>query len=71
MIRPDERATKALANVVQHYPEVVEWIAAWRMHELQRLPYAINNPTLFQGRCQVLDELIAVVKQAPVSAAKA
>jgi hypothetical protein len=49
----------------------VEWMNAWRMHELQRLPYAINNPTLFQGRCQVLDELIAVVKQAPVSAAKA
>ena len=71
MIRPDERTMKALTNVVQHYPEVVDWISAWRMHELHRLPYAINNPTLSQGRCQVLDELFAVVKQAPVSAAKA
>lgn len=71
MIRPDERTTRALANVVQHHPEVVEWIAAWRMHELHRLPQAINNPALFQGRCQVLDELYAIVKQAPASAAKA
>ena len=71
MIRPDERTTKALANVAQHYPEVVDWISAWRMHELHRLPYSTNHPTLFQGRCQVLDELYAVVKQAPVSAAKA
>lgn len=70
MIRPDERTTKALANVAQHYPEVVNWISAWRMHELQRLPHAINNPALYQGRCQVLDELFALVKQAPVSAAK-
>ena len=70
MTRPDERTMKALANVAQHYPEVVAWISAWRMQELHRVPHAINNPTLFQGRCQVLDELYAIVKQAPVSAAK-
>ncbi len=71
MIRPDERTAKALAGMVRNHPEVVEWISAWRMHELQRLPYASNHPTLFQGRCQVLDELLAVVKQAPGSTAKA
>jgi hypothetical protein len=70
MIRPDPRTMKALAIVARQHPEVLEWMRAWRDHELKRLPYATNHAALFQGRCQVLDDLVSVVQEAPVSTAK-
>lgn len=70
MIKPDPKVVKAMANVVRQYPELLEWIAGWRQHELDQLPHAVNQPTLFQGRCQVLGELERFAKEAPQLAAK-
>ena len=39
-------------------------------HELETLPSAINQPAVFQGRCQVLGELYKFAKEAPALAAK-
>ena len=70
MIKPEPQVVKALANVVRQYPELLEWIGEWRMHELEQLPSAVNNPTVYQGRCQVLSELYKLAKDAPSLAAK-
>lgn len=70
MIRPDEKTVKAMALAVRQYPEILEYIAAWRTHELEQLPQAINNAALMQGRCQVLGELYKLVKESPELAAK-
>jgi hypothetical protein len=39
-------------------------------HEMKRLPYAVESPAVFQGRCQMLVELIEFAKEAPAIAAK-
>lgn len=70
MIRPDERTVKAFALAVRQFPEILEYLAAWRTHELEQLPNAINNAALMQGRCQVLGELYKLVKESPELAAK-
>lgn len=70
MIRPDEPVIKALAICVRQYPEILEWLANWRSHELDQLPSAVNNPAVYQGRCQVLGELYKFAKDAPALAAK-
>ncbi len=70
MIRPDDKTVKALAIAVRQYPEILEYIAAWRTHELEQLPHAVNNAALMQGRCQVLGELYKLVKESPELAAK-
>lgn len=69
MIRPSPEVVKALAITVRNYPELLGWLTEWRTHELENLPHAINNPTLMQGRCQVLGELYKLVKEAPDMAA--
>jgi len=70
MIRPDEKTVKAFAIAVRQFPEILEFIAAWRMHELEQLPSAVNNAALMQGRCQVLGELYKLAKESPELAAK-
>jgi hypothetical protein len=70
MIRPDERTVKAFALAVRQFPEILEYLAAWRTHELEQLPNAINNAALMQGRCQVLGELYRLAKESPELAAK-
>lgn len=70
MIRPDEPVIKALASAVRQHPEILEWLSAWRSHELDQLPSAVNNPAVYQGRCQVLGELYKLAKDAPALAAK-
>ena len=37
MIRPDPKVIKAVAMVVRQYPEVLEHLEQWRMHELEYL----------------------------------
>jgi hypothetical protein len=39
-------------------------------HEMKRLPYAVDNPAVFQGRCQMMVELIEFAKNTPAIAAK-
>lgn len=70
MIKPDPRIVKTVAAVVRQHPELLEWIGEWRTHELDQLPNAINNPAVYQGRCQVLGELYKFAKDAPSLAAK-
>jgi hypothetical protein len=70
MMRPDPKVIKALAVTVRQYPEILDFLKDWRMHELEQLPQAVNNPALQQGRCQVLGELYKFAKEAPDMAAK-
>jgi len=70
MIRPDPKVIKAVALAVRQYPEILNYLEEWRMHELEMLPNAINNPAVSQGRCQVLGELYRFAKDAPSIAAK-
>lgn len=70
MIKPDPQIVKSVAAVVRQHPELLEWIGEWRTHELDQLPNAINNPAVYQGRCQVLGELYKFAKDAPSLAAK-
>lgn len=70
MIKPEPHVIKALAAVARTHPDVLEWLERWRMTELDRLPQAIATPALFQGRCQVLNEITDLVRSAPDLAAK-
>ena len=70
MIKPEPQVIKALALTVRQHPEILEWLEQWEMHELRRLPSAVNHPAVFQGRCQVLGEVVSLAKEAPALAAK-
>jgi hypothetical protein len=70
VIRPDPKVVKAFAVTVRQYPEILEFLKDWRMHELENLPHALSNPTVSQGRCQVLGELYKLAQEAPEIAAK-
>ncbi len=70
MVRPNPQVVKAMAATVRQYPELLEWLEDWRMHELENLPNALNNPAASQGRCQVLGELYKFAKESPEVAAK-
>lgn len=70
MIKPEPRVIAALAATSRQFPDILEWLEAWYMQELRRLPDAVNNPAVFQGRCQVLGEVYDLVKQSPALAAK-
>lgn len=70
MIRPEPRVVKAFAQMIRQYPEILEFIHAWRMHELENLPSAVNHTAVSQGRCQVLGELHTFAKNSPEMAAK-
>jgi len=70
MIRPEPRVVKAVAQMVRQYPEILEFIQAWRMHELENLPSAVNHAAVSQGRCQVLGEIASLAEEAPALAAK-
>lgn len=70
MIRPSPEVVHALARTVRQFPELMDWIEGWYQHELQQLPDAVNNPAVYQGRCQVLGELYKLAKDSPALAAK-
>jgi hypothetical protein len=55
--------------VTQH-PEVLEWLQGALGEELKRLPWAVTNPALSQGRAQALTEIVEFAKQSPAIAAK-
>jgi hypothetical protein len=69
-MRPTPQQIQMLARVTRQYPEFVEWLDAVRTQELDSLPYVVNNPALAQGRCQVLTEILKLVKDAPNLAAR-
>lgn len=70
MIKPEPQVIKGLAMAVRQHPEVMEWLETVLAHEIKRLPYAVENPAVFQGRCQMLVELVEFATQAPGIAAK-
>ena len=70
MIPPPDEAMRALAALAQQHPALLEWLRSWRTAELDRLPSALVNPALFQGRCQVLGEFVKLVESAPAVVAK-
>lgn len=49
---------KELAEAIKQYPEILKWLGEKLSNELERLPYAVNNTGVYQGRCQMLMELI-------------
>ena len=70
MIRPDPQVIKALAATVRQYPVLLDWLREWEMSELRRLPSAVDNTGIYQGRCQVLGELTKFATDAPNIAAE-
>jgi hypothetical protein len=70
MIKPEPQVIRGLANAVRQHPELLVWMEGVLAHEMKRLPYAVENPAVFQGRCQMMTELIEFAKQSPAMAAK-
>ena len=70
MIKPEPHIIKGLAQAVRQHPELLVWMEGVLAHEMKRLPYAIDNPAVFQGRCQIVTELIEFAKNTPAIAAK-
>ena len=70
MIKPAPQVIKGLAMAVRQHPELLTWMEGVYTHEMKRLPYAIDNPAVFQGRCQMMGELIEFAKESPAVAAK-
>jgi hypothetical protein len=70
MIKPEPQVIKGLAQAVRQHPELLVWMEGVLAHELKRLPYAVDNPAVFQGRCQIVVELIEFAKNTPAMAAK-
>lgn len=69
MIRAEPQVIKALAASVRQHPILLDWLREWEMYELRRLPHAVDNTGIFQGRCQALGELIKFATDAPNLAA--
>lgn len=67
MIRPDPKQIKAIAMIAKQFPDLLEYLEMWRLHELETLPSVTNNVALQQGRCQVLGEIVKLVKEAPTN----
>lgn len=65
MIRPNKQILQKLANLMQHNNDIVSWLEQVYNIELERLPYAGENLAVMQGRCQVLGELVKLIKEAP------
>lgn len=70
MIKPEPHVIKGLAQAVRQHPEVLAWMEGVLAHEMKRLPYAVENSAVFQGRCQMMVELVEFAKEAPAVAAK-
>ncbi len=70
MIKPEPQVIRGLANAVRQHPELLVWMEGVLAQEMKRLPYAVENPAVFQGRCQMMTELIEFAKQSPAMAAK-
>jgi hypothetical protein len=69
MIRPDPQVVKAFGATVRQFPVLLDWLREWEMQELRRLPSVVDNTGIFQGRCQVLGELVKFASDAPNLAA--
>lgn len=69
-MRPNPKQLEAFAHVTRHNRDVVEFLVQWKDDELARLPQAVSNTGIFQGRCQVLQELVKLLQEAQNPVAK-
>jgi hypothetical protein len=70
MIKPAPQIIQGLALAVRQHPELLAWLDGVYAHEMKRLPWAVENAAVFQGRCQMLVELLEFAKESPNLAAK-
>lgn len=70
MKRPDPQQLEALSHMARHNRDVVEFLVEWKERELNQLPSAVTNTGIFQGRCQVLQELVQLLQEAQNPVAK-
>ena len=69
MIRLEGEQIQALVQVGNQV-RFVQLLKDWKDQELGLLPQRMQNVAVFQGRCQVLDELIKAIETAPDLMAK-
>ena len=50
--------------------DILNFLEQWHKHELEQLPNVTQNVALAQGRCQVLKELVELIKKSPDYTAK-
>lgn len=70
MIPLDPKIVHGVAAAVRQHPEVLLWLEAVVSHEVKRLPYAVEHVGVFQGRCQMANELLSYAKGSPDVAAR-
>lgn len=56
-MKPSADQLGFLRKMARQFPEFTEYVAQWRMKELEALPYAKDNLNMQQGRVQTLTEL--------------
>lgn len=69
-MNPDPRTMVSIANTVATHPDILSWLRAWKEAELSRLPRVVENTAIYQGRCQVLQELEKLLAEARDHAAR-
>jgi hypothetical protein len=61
--RPTVEQHRAVEALAKNMPDVVDWMKQWYEAELEALPFNTTSPTIQQGRCQVLQELVSYVSK--------
>lgn len=71
MIRPDDETMKSMALAVRQHPLLLTYLENWQQYELNRLPdISKDNVVRAQGRCQVLSEVVDLLRKSPDNAAQ-
>lgn len=65
MIKPTDEIVKVVAVTSRQHAEFERWFTDWRDSEMAKLPYALTNTGVQQGRAQVLNELVKLIKESP------
>jgi hypothetical protein len=68
--RPEKDVVEDAAKVAKHNVKLLNYLKSWQQRELTELPLRTENVAVFQGRCQVLGELIEFLDEAPRIMAK-
>jgi hypothetical protein len=68
--RPSKDVLEDAARVAKHNVRLLEFLRDWEQRELAELPMRTDNVAVGQGRCQVLQELVKFLEDAPSNVAK-
>jgi hypothetical protein len=68
--RPSNEVIEDAARVAKHNVRLLEFLRDWEKRELAELPVRTDNVAVGQGRCQVLQELVKFLDEAPSTVAK-